>query len=155
MRCPFCNLNRTKVIDSRVVRGGDEIRRRRQCDPEDGGCDGRFTTFERVELRVAGVVKKDGRRVPYDREKVRSGLLRATWKTRIGEEEIEEFLNRLERKFAERLVKEVPTDQIGQQVLIFLKARDPVAYIRFMSVYGDFTSSDQFKELIDSLDGEG
>lgn len=154
MKCPFCNNTKTNVIDSRMVRGGLEIRRRRHCPPEEGGCDQRFTTFERVETRVAIVVKKDGRRVPFDREKVRSGILRATWKTRVGEEEIEEFLNSLESKFSERLVKEVTTQDIGGEVLRFLKRREQVAYIRFMSVYGDFQSARQFRELLGSLEDD-
>ena len=154
MKCPFCGNERTSVVDSRMSRGGQEIRRRRYCDPKEEGCDKRFTTFERVDARVAVVVKKDERRVPYDREKVKGGILRATWKTRIAEEEIEEFLTQIENKFSDRQVKEVTTRAIGQEVLRFLKSRDEVAYIRFMSVHSEFRTAEQFRDLLSDM-GEG
>lgn len=153
MNCPFCKHEDTKVIDSRTVRGGDEIRRRRVCDQAEGGCGARFTSFERVERHVPMVVKKNGQRQPFDRDKVRNGLLRAACKTGVSTLEIDQFLNRLERSLAERWPNEVPTKDIGEEVLKFLKQKDQVAYIRFMSVYGDFKSIEEFKKLVTTLSG--
>jgi len=141
-------------VDSRVVRGGEEIRRRRLCELADGGCGQRFTTFERVERRLPVVVKKDAGRVPFDREKVRNGVLRATWKRRISEETIEAFLADLEKRLSERLSKEVTTRELGDEVRTFLRATDHVAFIRFESVYGDFQSIDEFQKLLSTLTGE-
>ena len=152
MRCPYCKSVRTRVIDSRLVRGGEEIRRRRECEEDESECGRRFTTFERVERNMPIVVKRGDGRVPYDRDKVRNGILRASWKRNLEEEEIEQFLNFLERRFAEQLKKEITTRDIGQEVLKFLKARDPVAYVRFASVYGDFQSVEEFQELLSHLD---
>jgi len=155
MKCPFCGNDRTSVVDSRVSKGGQEIRRRRHCTVEEGGCNERFTTFERLEARVAVVVKKDQRRVPYDRDKVKSGIRRATWKTMVAEEEIDEFLTQIENKFSDRQMKEVTTQAIGQEVLRFLKSRDEVAYIRFMSVYAEFRTAAQFRDLLSNMEEGG
>jgi len=149
MRCPFCKSTRTQVVDSREGRTGDEIRRRRVCS-----CGRRFTTFERLERRLPTVIKKDEGRVPFDREKVRNGVLRATWKRRIREDQIDDFLNDLERDLSERFPKEVSTKEIADEVLKFLIRTDPVAYVRFQSVYGDFKSVDEFKKLISELTRE-
>jgi len=100
------------------------------------------------------VVKKDQGRVPYERDKVRQGLKRATWKRRIREQEIEDFLDELECELADGLSKEVTTVQIGSRVLRFLRETDQVAYVRFQSVYGDFQSVDEFRRLLTQLDGE-
>ncbi|MBM4352839.1 MAG: transcriptional repressor NrdR [Deltaproteobacteria bacterium] len=153
MRCPYCKCPSTKVVDSREVRGGEEIRRRRLCDTTDGGCGHRFTTFERLELRLPVVVKRDGGRVPFEREKVRNGLLRATWKRRVREEEIEAFLDDLERRLSENVSREVTTQEIGSEAVRFLARVDPVACVRFQSVYGDFRSIDEFKRLLSELGG--
>lgn len=154
MRCPFCKAPRTKVVDSREVRAGEEIRRRRLCETGDGGCGQRFTTFERVERRLPMVVKKDGSRVLFERDKVRNGVLRATMKRPISDDTIELFLNDLERRLSEKFGKEVSTREIATQVLEFLRETDHVAFIRFESVYGDFQSIDEFKELVSSLSGD-
>jgi transcriptional repressor NrdR len=154
MRCPYCKNPRTKVIDSRDAKGGDEIRRRRHCDVEEAGCGRRFTTFERLERRMPVVVKRGGGRVPYERDKVRNGLLRATWKRPIREAVIEDFLDELERRLAENFIKEVTTEEIGREVSRFLKDTDQVAYVRFQSVYGDFQNIDEFRSLLSTLNGE-
>lgn len=146
MRCPYCKSTKTRVIDSREARGGDEVRRRRVCV-----CGRRFTTFERVERRLPSVIKKNGGRVPFDRDKVRNGVLRATWKRRISDEEIERFLDNLETQLSEQFAKEVTTREIAGYVLKFLAATDPVAYVRFQSVYGDFKDIEEFKALISKL----
>jgi transcriptional repressor NrdR len=154
MRCPYCKFERTKVVDSRDARGGAEIRRRRFCDKAEGGCNIRFTTFERLELRPPTVIKRGGGRVPYDRDKVRNGLLRATWKRNLSEDGIEAFLDDLERNLSERLEKEVTTREIGYEVLQFLKRTDQVAFVRFQSVYGDFQSINEFSKLLSTLNDD-
>ncbi len=152
MKCPFCGFLRTKVVDSREVRSGEEIRRRRLCEPtEGGGCESRFTTFERVERRLPVIVKKDGGRMPYDREKVRNGILIAASKRGIQVDEIEQFLNKLEKTLSEEFSKEAETRFIGQEVMRYLKTRDHVAYARFASVYMDFQDIEEFKKLLTSL----
>ncbi len=154
MRCPYCKAAKTSVIDSRSSKGGDEIRRRRYCDPADGGCGGRFTSFERLERNLPMVIKKDGERQPYDRNKIRNGLLRSATKTGVSTKDIENFLNHLERIVADRWPREMRTKEIGDEVLKFLRQRDAIAYIRFASVYGDFKSIEEFKKLIGTLSGD-
>lgn len=151
MRCPFCKSPDTKVIDSRVVNGQEEIRRRRVCG---GKCGSRFTTFERAELRLPLVVKKDESRMAFDREKIRHSILTATKKRRLSDDEIESFLRQLEKGLAEKSRKEVTTRHIGQEVMRFLRDKDPVAYVRFASVYLDFHSTDEFKRLLGTMGGE-
>jgi len=153
MKCPFCQFPNTKVIDSRESHTGDEIRRRRECDTQDGGCGSRFTTFERVELRLPLVIKRDGSRASFDREKVRHSILTAVKKRSIGDKEIETFLRALEKSLAEQARREVSTKSIGHEVMLFLKERDPVAYVRFASVYMDFRSTAEFSQLIESMSG--
>lgn len=151
MRCPYCKSDRTRVVDSREARNGEEIRRRRLCEEEK--CEARFTTFERVERRTPVVVKKDGGRRPYDREKVRNGILLASNKRQLETEEIEQFLNNMERLFADEGLKEVESRRIGQEVLRFLRTRDHVAYVRFASVYMDFQDMEEFTALLTTLSG--
>ncbi len=152
LKCPFCRAEYVSVVDSRVVRGGQEIRRRRICGTDENpGCGRRFTTFERMTGRLEVVVKKDGRRVPYDREKVKSGILRATWKTRMQDQDIVDFLNKLESDLSDIQDKQVTTTEIGRRVLEFLKEKEQVAYVRFASVYSNFETIDQFKELLGRL----
>jgi transcriptional repressor NrdR len=152
MHCPYCRSDRTRVVDSREARNGEEIRRRRLCEASD--CGSRFTTFERVERRMPVVVKKDGGRRAYDRGKVRNGILLASNKRQVGEEETEQFLNQMERKFSDAGLKEVDSRRIGQEVLRFLRTRDHVAYVRFASVYMDFQDMEEFKDLLTTLSGE-
>ena len=147
MRCPFCHVPDTRVLDSRTVRGGEAIRRRRICDK----CKGRFTSFERVERHFPMIIKKSGTRVAYNRAKVKEGISRSCNKTDVSTPDIEKFLNELEQTLSDRYPNEVQTREIGDMALTFLKERSAVAYIRFMSVYSDFKSIDEFKDLISSL----
>ena len=144
MRCPFCGEKEDKVIDSRVSREGDVIRRRRECD----GCGRRFTTYERVEEVLPLVIKKDGRRETFDRLKIMAGLKKACEKRPISAEALEEVVEGIETRFQEEGRKEVPSREIGEAVMEALQNLDPVAYVRFASVYRDFRDVDEFMEAL-------
>ncbi len=132
MRCPFCQADNDKVIDSRDAEGGRLTRRRRECQ----GCGQRFTTFERIEARVnLSVVKKDGTRVPYEREKMLKGLRTACYKRKVSEEQLEKLADEIEEALLRRSEKEVPSADIGMLVVDRLKLIDHVAFLRFASVY--------------------
>ena len=147
MRCPFCKHRDTRVIDSRLSGEGDTIRRRRAC-PE---CDRRFTTYERVEESVPVVVKKDGRREPFDRGKIIAGLKRACEKRPVSIQTIEEIADRIEHRAAESGAKEVPSSEIGSAVMNELHTVDQVAYVRFASVYRSFKDIDEFMHELEDL----
>jgi transcriptional repressor NrdR len=145
MRCPFCDAEKEslKVIDSRACEGGRAIRRRRECEK----CSKRFTTYERVEKQVKlTVVKKDGRRVPWDRAKIVSGLERACFKRPVPESELLRIVDEVEEEVFASHDREAPTSYIGQLVIDHLRRMDQVAYVRFASVYR------QFKTLDDLVD---
>ena len=144
MRCPFCGEREDKVIDSRVSREGDVIRRRRECV----ACERRFTTYERVEEVLPQVVKKDGRREPFDRLKIMSGLKRACEKRPIATEELERVADGIEARLQEEGRKEVPSREIGEAVMEALRELDAVAYVRFASVYRDFRGVDEFTQAL-------
>ena len=146
MRCPRCESDRLSVVDSRGEVGA--IRRRRECQ----ACKQRFTTFERIERSLPFVIKKDDRREAFDLEKLRGGLLRACEKRPISVEQIEQVASRIERKVHELCVKELPSLQIGDFVMEELKALDHIAYIRFASVYKEFSDIQQFVETLKTLD---
>ncbi len=149
MKCPFCQHRDSRVLDSRTSDDDTVVRRRREC-PD---CGRRFTTYERpMELRVF-VVKKDGRREPFDRAKVIAGMSRACEKRPIGREAIEEAADAIERLVKDQLSEEVPTSQIGGWVMEQLRALDGVAYVRFASVYKEFRDTDSFVKEIESLLG--
>ena len=153
MHCPFCREIDTKVIDSRLVAGGDQVRRRRECVT----CGERFTTFESAELVMPRIVKRDGSREPFNEDKLRAGMLRALEKRPVGMDAIEASLNEL--KFALRLrgEREVAAQELGRLVMDALRALDDVAYVRFASVYRDFQDVSEFQEEIERLgrsDGE-
>jgi transcriptional repressor NrdR len=144
MKCPFCGLLDNKVIDSRLSRDSSAIRRRRECLK----CLRRFTTYEKVEEQLPLLVKKDGRRESYSREKIRKGIITATQKRQVSVGEIDAFLDQLERQFQDGTYKEIHTSEIGERVVEFLRQTDPVAYVRFASVYRQFKSLEDFdKEL--------
>lgn len=152
MKCPFCADLDNKVIDSRLSKDGLSIRRRRECLK----CGRRFTTYERVEESQLLVVKKDGRREAFDREKIRSGMLKATQKRPISVEAIDAFIDSLERSFQEANLKEIPASQIGERVIAELYKLDKVAYVRFASVYRPFKDLEDFvRELRDLLESRG
>ncbi len=149
MRCPYCKSNKDKVIDSRSSADGFVVRRRRVCKV----CGRRFTTYERVEQSGLRVIKKDGSRVPFDRDRLLQGILKACEKRAIALERIEEIVERVERQCIEAFDKEVSSRVIGELVMEELKALDHVAYVRFASVYREFRDVSQFKDFIDSLRG--
>lgn len=148
MKCPYCPNLDTKVIDSRVSREGDLIRRRRECDT----CQRRFTTYERVEEPLPIIVKKDGRRESFDRLKIMTGVRRACEKRPISTHNIEELVGRVERWALDQGEPEVPSAKIGQQVMEELHQLDQIAYVRFASVYRSFKDINEFMlELNDLL----
>ena len=138
MRCPFCKEDNDKVIDSRSSEGGRIIRRRRECIE----CGRRFTTYEKIgESFKLNVVKKDGTRVPYDRDKLIAGLQKACYKRLVSAEKIQEVADRIEEEIFRSYDKEVSALFVGEQAMRFLRKVDKVAYIRFASVYRDFTDA--------------
>jgi transcriptional repressor NrdR len=149
MKCPFCANADNKVIDSRISKDGNAIRRRRECL----ACGRRFTTYEFVEEVLPVVVKKDGRREPFDRMKIRVGVKKACEKRPISTDAIEAVLENVEKACQEYTGKEIPSSVIGERVMRELQNLDGVAYVRFASVYRDFRDvSDFLRELKDLLD---
>ncbi len=147
MKCPFCSHLESKVTDSRVATAGDVTRRRRECEK----CARRFTTYERVEEVLPLVVKKDGRREIFDRQKLFSGLRRACEKRAVSLEKLEEVVDGIERDLIDSGDKEVQAKQIGERVMTRLRALDDIAYVRFASVYRSFRDLDEFREELDRL----
>jgi len=148
MKCPFCGFIDTKVVDSRMGKEGNNIRRRRECTE----CERRFTTYERVEETLPLVVKKDGRRETFDRHKIISGMQRACEKRPVSIATIERFVDSLEQSLQESGEKEVEAQRIGNAVMEGLHAMDEVAYVRFASVYRQFKDINEFmSELKDIL----
>ncbi|MCA9576594.1 MAG: transcriptional regulator NrdR [Polyangiales bacterium] len=147
MRCPFCSKLDNKVIDSRLSQAGEVVRRRRECE----GCGRRYTTYERIEQTLPLVVKKDGRRQPYDRVKLLAGLRRACVKRPVSAETLERLLNRLERQLVDTGDPEVSSALLGGKVLSALRDTDPVAYVRFASVYREFQNAEEFMDELRTL----
>lgn len=148
MKCPFCGFADTKVIDSRLGREGNNIRRRRECVD----CERRFTTYERIEETLPLVIKKDGRREAFDRTKIIAGMQRACEKRPVSIGTIEKFVDRLELTLQECGEKEVEASRIGEEVMAALHGIDEVAYVRFASVYRQFKDINEFMaELKDIL----
>ena len=150
MHCPFCANSETKVIDSRLVAEGEQIRRRRECL----ACGERFTTFETAELVMPRVIKNNGARQPFDEEKLRSGLLRALEKRPVDLEQIESTMNRIKHRLRATGEREVKTRNLGEIVMDELRQLDDVAYVRFASVYRSFQDINEFKEEIERLGKE-
>lgn len=146
MRCPKCKHDEIKVVDSRETTDGSETRRRRECEK----CEFRFTTFERVETANFLVIKKDGSREPYSREKVERGIWKAAEKRPVREDQVSELIDRLEGRWM-GLGKEVESRIIGEDVMEELKKLDEVAYIRFASVYRHFKDLESFKKELSKL----
>jgi transcriptional repressor NrdR len=144
MRCPYCTEDNTQVVDTRENEEGDTVRRRRRCL----ACDKRFTTYERVELQLPLVVKKNSSRVDFDRDKLKSSMLLALRKRPVTTESVESALDRIEDKLVQLAEREVTSDRIGELVMRELKKLDKVAYIRFASVYRNFTDVDEFSDAI-------
>jgi transcriptional repressor NrdR len=148
MRCPFCAHEDSQVKDSRSSEDGAAIRRRRQCE----GCGARFTTFERIQLRDLTVVKKDGKRQPFDRRKLERSIELACRKRDIAPERIDRLISGIQRQL-ETQGDDVAVDRIGEAVMAGLQALDHVAYIRFASVYKDFSEPQDFAEIAESVEG--
>ncbi|MDP3703575.1 MAG: transcriptional regulator NrdR [Candidatus Omnitrophota bacterium] len=148
MKCPFCGHQEDKVVDSRASSDGRSIRRRRECL----GCEKRFTTYEKIEEQSLMVIKKDGRREPFDRHKLLAGLVKACEKRPVSMDDLEALVDELERELSQQFEREVPSKEIGERVMRRLHALDPVAYVRFASVYREFKDVEQFmRELKDLL----
>lgn len=154
MKCPFCGMDNTRVIDSRPADDNCSIRRRRQCDE----CGKRFTTYEKVETIPLSVIKKDRTREPYDRNKMMAGILRACHKRPISVEKIEEMVNKIENDIFNLEYKEIESKVIGEIVMERLKSLEQVAYVRFASVYREFkdvnTFMSELKKMLDSTNEE-
>jgi len=150
MHCPFCLDKETKVIDSRLVADGDQVRRRRECLK----CGERFTTFETAELVLPRVIKRNGSRQPFDEDKLRSGLARALEKRPVSLEVVESTINRIKHKLRATGEREVKTKDIGEIVMEELRDLDEVAYVRFASVYRSFQDVKEFREEIERMDKE-
>jgi len=155
MKCPFCNYLQDKVVDSRESKEGDAIRRRRECL----ACERRFTTYERIDEVPYMVVKKDGRREKFDRQKVLGGLLKACEKRPVSMSKLSELVNRVESKVFDSPDREISTIAIGEFLMENLRELDKIAYVRFASVYRDFQDEeaffDELKHLIRQKQGPG
>lgn len=144
MRCPFCQHADTQVLDTRISEEGDSIRRRRRCEH----CDKRFTTYERIELSMPTIVKKNGSRAEFERAKLQASILLALRKRPVSAEAIEAALARIEEKLLSLGAREVPSERLGELVMRELKKLDKIAYIRFASVYRSFEDVDEFADVI-------
>src|SRR5512140_675995 len=144
MKCPYCADPNTQVVDTRENEDGDTVRRRRRCLT----CDKRFTTYERVELQLPLVVKKNGSRTEYDRDKLKASMMLALRKRPVTTESLDAALDRIEERLVQMAEREVASDRIGELVIRELKKLDKVAYIRFASVYRNFEDLDEFSDAI-------
>ena len=147
MKCPFCGHLETQVVETRISEDADFIRRRRQC----GACEKRFTTYERPDVAFPAIVKKDGRRIDYKRNKISGSMSLALRKRPVSVEQIDSAIERIEEKLLSLGLKEIPSNQIGELVMRELKKLDKVAYVRFASVYRSFEDIDEFRALVDEV----
>jgi transcriptional repressor NrdR len=147
MKCPFCGNADTQVVETRVSEDGDFIRRRRQC----ADCEKRFTTYERPEVNFPAVVKKDGRRIEYQRGKLLASMNLALRKRPVSTEQVDAAMERIEEKLLTLGLREIPSSRLGELVMRELKKLDKVAYVRFASVYRSFEDIDEFKTLVDEV----
>jgi transcriptional repressor NrdR len=144
MKCPFCHKDNDRVLDTRPSEDGVAVRRRRQCIL----CGRRFTTYERVEVTTVKIIKKDGAREPFDRQKIKRGLETACWKRPVGDAELEQIISEVENELESKFESEVPSRQVGELVMRRLRALDAVAYVRFASVYRQFKDARDFVDEI-------
>jgi len=151
MRCPFCDFEDTKVIDSRLVAEGGQVRRRRECLQ----CGERYTTFETAELVMPRVVKSDGKRAPFDEDKLRAGMMRALEKRPVSMEELEAAITRISHRLRATGEREVAARQIGELVMEELRELDDVAHVRFASVYRSFQDISDFRAEVERLEKAG
>jgi len=151
MKCPFCDNDDTKVVDSRPTDEGQSIRRRRECEK----CGRRFTTYEKIEQIPLIVVKKDGSRQTFDRAKVMNGIIKACEKRPVPMDDIEKIVDDIERGLSNLMLKEMDSSIIGEYVMEHLRDLDDVAYVRFASVYRQFTDAESFRKEIEKLLDDG
>ncbi len=144
MKCPYCNDIEDKVIDSRVSRDGETIRRRRECI----ACKKRFTTHERIEETLPSIIKKDDRREPYDRKKIMEGLKKACQKRPVSMETLEITVDKIEQSLMDRSAKEIESSEIGEAIMMELHELDDIAYVRFASVYRSFKDITDFMQEV-------
>jgi len=147
MRCPYCSHDDTQVVETRESDEGDVIRRRRRCLK----CDKRFTTYERAEIALPAVVKKDGTRADFDPAKLRASMLLALRKRPVSMEQVDTALDRIQERLLASAAREVPSSRLGELVMRELKRIDKVAYVRFASVYRSFEDVDEFRQLIQDI----
>jgi transcriptional repressor NrdR len=147
MKCPFCSHPDTQVVETRISEDGDSVRRRRQC----ASCEKRFTTYERPDVTFPSIVKKDGRRIEYERAKILSSMKLALRKRPVSTEQVDGAVERIEEKLLSQGVRELPSARLGELVMRELKKLDKVAYVRFASVYRSFEDIDEFKSLVDEV----
>jgi transcriptional repressor NrdR len=147
MKCPFCGNADTQVVETRLAEDGDFVRRRRQCL----SCEKRFTTYERPDVTFPAVVKKDGRRIDYDRAKLQGSMNLALRKRPVSTEQVDNAVERIEEKLLNLGIREIPSSRIGELVMRELKKLDKVAYVRFASVYRSFEDIDEFTTLVDEV----
>jgi transcriptional repressor NrdR len=147
MKCPFCGHLETQVVETRTSEDGDWVRRRRQC----GACERRYTTYERPDVSFPNIVKKDGRRIEYQRDKLLASMNLALRKRPVSTEQVDNAIERIEEKLLGLAMREVPSNRIGELVMRELKKLDKVAYIRFASVYRSFEDIDEFRNLVDEV----
>ena len=150
MHCPFCTADETKVIDSRLVAEGDQVRRRRECL----SCKERFTTYELAELVMPRVIKHNGSREPFNEDKMRGGFLRALEKRPVPVEDIENQIGLIKHRLRATGEREIKSRELGELVMESLKALDQVAYVRFASVYRSFQDLSEFRDAIERLEAE-
>ena len=147
MKCPYCQKDNDRVIDSRASQDGFSIRRRRECN----SCQKRYTTYERVEERPMKVVKKDGTRLAFDRNKMKSGIEKACWKRSVRDDQIEAIISQVENDIHEQFESEVESVYIGERIMDRLRQLDQVAYVRFASVYREFKDARDFVEELEPM----
>ncbi|GAA4408443.1 transcriptional regulator NrdR [Quisquiliibacterium transsilvanicum] len=147
MRCPFCDHTDTQVVETRASDDGESIRRRRRCP----NCDKRFTTYERIELSMPAVVKKNGSRVEFDRRKLRASIQLALRKRPVGAEQVDAAVHRIEERLLSLGLREVDSEKVGELVMRELKKLDKIGYVRFASVYRSFEDVDEFAEAIEEV----
>lgn len=150
MKCPFCGNENTKVVDSRVFSEGNSIKRRRECEK----CEKRFTTHEKVVDLALHVIKKDGSREPYSRDKVYRGINRAVEKRNVSRERVEEVIDKIERKILTEFSGEIKSSDLGDMINSYLLELDEIAYVRFSSVYKQFDSLESFIREIEKIRGK-
>jgi transcriptional repressor NrdR len=147
MRCPFCAAQDTRVLDSRLINEGDQVRRRRECNL----CKERFTTFEMAELTMPRIVKRDGNRQPFEERKLRSGMLKALEKRPVDSDAIEAAINRIKKELMQSGDREIAVQELGEKVMKELSTLDHVAFVRFASVYRSFQDVSEFTDMIEDL----